>query len=133
LFYYESSDVPGRRRLVVAETLRDQVVAEFHNQLFAGHFSKEDLTEIEIVFLLARYGFIRSVSRALPVRQERRQNPALHSIPVGEPFACVGMDFTEMDESFDRNRYALVFQDYLSKWPEVYAVQIRLHQSLLDV
>jgi len=54
--------------------------------------------------------------------QERRQSPALHSIPVGEPFACVGMDFKEMDESFDRNRYTLVFQDYLSKWLEVYAV-----------
>ena len=23
--------------------------------------------------------------------QERRQNPELHSIPVGEPFACIGM------------------------------------------
>ena len=27
--------------------------------------------------------------------QERRQNPELHSIPVGEPFACIGMDFKE--------------------------------------
>jgi len=54
--------------------------------------------------------------------QERRQNPALHSIPVSEPFADVGMDFKEMDESFDKNRYALVFQDYLTKWQEVHAV-----------
>ena len=30
-----------------------------------------------------------------------------------------------MDESFDNNRYALVFQDYLSKWPEVYVVADR--------
>ena len=28
--------------------------------------------------------------------QERRQNPELHSIPVGEPFACIGMDFKWM-------------------------------------
>ena len=33
--------------------------------------------------------------------QERRQNPELHRIPVGEPFACVGMDFKEMGESYD--------------------------------
>ena len=57
--------------------------------------------------------------------QERRQNPELHSIPVGEPFACIGMDFKEMDQSFDKNQFALVFQDYLSKWPEVYPVADR--------
>ena len=51
-----------------------------------------------------------------------RKNPELHSIPVGEPFTCIGIDFKEMDESYDKNRFALVFQDYLSKWPEVYAV-----------
>ena len=28
-----------------------------------------------------------------------------------------------MDESFDKNHYALVFQDYLTKWPEVHAVE----------
>jgi len=31
------------------------------------------------------------------------------------------MDFKEMDKCFDGN-HALVFQDYLSKWPEVYPV-----------
>ena len=55
----------------------------------------------------------------------RKQNPELHSIPVGEPSACIGMDFKEMDVSFDKNRFALVFQDYLSKWPEVYPVADR--------
>ena len=62
--------------------------------------------------------------------QERRRNPELHSIPVGEPFACIGMDFKEMDESYDKNRFALVFQDYLSKWPEVYAVADRTAQTV---
>ena len=56
--------------------------------------------------------------------------PELHSIPVGETFACIGMDFKEMDESYDKNRFALVFQDYLSKWPEVYAVADRTAQTV---
>ena len=30
--------------------------------------------------------------------------------PVDEPFSCIGMDFKEMDESFNKNRFALVFQ-----------------------
>ena len=40
------------------------------------------------------------------------------------------MDFKEMDESYDKNRFALVFQDYLSKWPEVYAVVDRNAQTV---
>ena len=32
------------------------------------------------------------------------------------------MDFKEFDVSYKGNRYALVFQDYLTKWPEVYPV-----------
>ena len=35
-----------------------------------------------------------------------------------------------MDESYDKNRFALVFQDYLSKWPEVYAVADRTAQTV---
>ena len=47
----------------------------------------------------------------------------LVSIPVGGPFDCVGMDFVKLDVTQDGNRYALVFQDYSTKWPKVYALQ----------
>ena len=33
------------------------------------------------------------------------------------------MDFKELDVSVDGNCYALVFQDYLTKWPEVFPVK----------
>ena len=39
------------------------------------------------------------------------------------------MDFKELDESVDGNRYALVFQDYLTKWPEVFAVKAQAAQK----
>ena len=51
--------------------------------------------------------------------------PLLNNITVSGAFECPGMDFKEMDFSHSGNRYALVFQDYLSKWPEVYAVPDR--------
>ena len=57
--------------------------------------------------------------------QEWQKKPPLKCIPVGEPFECLGMDFKEMDVSEDGNRYALVFQDYLTKWLEVFTVQDR--------
>ena len=69
--------------------------------------------------------------------QGSRGRPPLVNIPVGGPFNCVGMDFVEMDVSQDGNRYALVFQDYLTKWPEVYALSNRKAETvakcLLDV
>lgn len=35
------------------------------------------------------------------------------------------MDFKELDVSADGNRYTLVFQDYLTKWPKVFPVKDR--------
>ena len=56
---------------------------------------------------------------------------------MGGPFDCVGMDFVELNVTQDGNRYALVFQDYITKWPEVYALSNRkaetVAQCLLDL
>ena len=62
--------------------------------------------------------------------QGTRERPALVSIPVGGPFECIGMDFVEMDRSRGGNRYALDMQDYLTKWPEVYAVPDRKAETV---
>ena len=56
----------------------------------------------------------------------------LVSIPVGGPFECVGMDFVECDESVTGNHYTLVFQDYLTKWPEVYVVDNRRAKTVAE-
>ena len=42
----------------------------------------------------------------------------------------IGMDFVELDVSKSGSRYALVFRDYLSKWPEVYALSNRKVESV---
>ena len=57
--------------------------------------------------------------------QSNRGKPPLKSIPVGGPFDMTGMDFVELNVSKSGNRYALVFQYYLSKCPEVYALSNR--------
>ena len=45
-------------------------------------------------------------------------------------FECVGMDFKEMDKSKFGNRYALVLQDYLTNWPEIYVVPDRRAETV---
>lgn len=56
---------------------------------------------------------MRSVGR--PVR------PQLTPIPVGGPFDRIGVDVLQLPKTRSGNRYCVVFMDYLTKWPEVFA------------
>ena len=47
--------------------------------------------------------------------------PSLTPIPVGEPFDRVGVDVVQLQKTRSGKRYAVVFVDYLTKWPEVFA------------
>ena len=48
--------------------------------------------------------------------------PPLTPIPVGEAFDRVGVDILQLPKTRRSNRYAVIFVDYLTKWPEVFAV-----------
>lgn len=39
------------------------------------------------------------------------------------PFDCVGVDIIKFPKSYKGNQYAVVFVDYLTKWPEVFATK----------
>ena len=132
VLYLENSDASGRRRIVVPENLKQEVLSEHHEAVFAGHFAPKRMFNriSQYYYWNGMRGDIQKVCETCIVcasaqGQERRKKPPLHCIPVGEPFQCVGMDFKEMDTSTDGNRYALVFQDYLTKWPEVFPVKDR--------
>ena len=47
--------------------------------------------------------------------------PPLTPIPVGGPFDRVGINVLQLPKTKRGNKYAVVFVDYLSKWPEVFA------------
>ena len=46
----------------------------------------------------------------------------LTPIPVAGPFDRVGVDVIQFPRSHQGNQYAVVFVDYLTKWPEVYPI-----------
>ena len=48
--------------------------------------------------------------------------PPLQPIPVGGPFHRVGVDVLQLPLTEKGNRYVVVFMDYLTKWPEAFAV-----------
>ena len=127
VLYYENSDASGRRRIVVPEKLKQEILSENHEAVFAGHFSPKRMFDklSQYYYRQGMHGDIQKVCETCIVcsstqGQERQKKPLLYCIPVGEPFQCLGMDFKEMDTSTDGNRCTLVFQDYLTKWPEVF-------------
>ena len=57
-------------------------------------------------------------------------HPPLTSIPVAGPFDRVGVDVIRFPPSQRGNKYAIVFVDYLTKWPEVFPAK---DQSALTI
>ena len=67
--------------------------------------------------------FCRSCRESATVAGVGRQSkPPLHPIPVQRPFQIVGLDIMELPKTEQGNRYIVVFQDFLTKWPLVYPV-----------
>ena len=50
----------------------------------------------------------------------RAVKPLLAPIPVAGPLDRIGVDVLQLLTSKKRNKYAIVFMDYLTKWPEVF-------------
>ena len=106
---------------------RQQLFQEAHGDAFGGH-----LREAKIAGVLSkRYwwpGMRRDIRRwceacltcaSQQVGQTVR--PPLTPIPVAGPFDRVGVDVLKFPRSASGNQYAIVFVDYLTKWPEVFA------------
>ena len=49
--------------------------------------------------------------------------PLLTPIPVSGSFDRIGVDVIQFPKSAKGNMYAVVLMDYLTKWPEVFAVK----------
>ena len=106
---------------------RERLFREAHQGAFSGH-----LRESKIHSQLSRHYWwprmrktitdwcracltCATRSPGLPIR------PPLTPIPVNGPFDRVGVDVLQLSKTRQGNCYAIVFMDYLTKWPEVYA------------
>ena len=110
ILYYESSDSPGRRRLVVPQHLWKDMI-----QYMQDISAKKLIQKLSLVYHWpGMRGYVYQkcascVTCASTQGQGRRTRPPLHSIPVHGQFYCIEMDYKEMDLSRRGNRYALVF------------------------
>ena len=58
---------------------------------------------------------------------------ALKPIPVGGPFERIGVDVLQLTPTQNGNKYAVVFMDYLTKWPEVFAVPNQSAETIAEL
>ena len=116
-----------QRRVVVPEHLRQRMLEENHRSHVGAHFSGSKLFNA-----LARHWwwegmfadvihFTRNCPECTIVTGGgKTSRPPLHPIPVQRPFQIVGVDIMELPVTTTGNRYVLVFQDHLTKWPMVF-------------
>ena len=113
-------------RVVVPESDREDLFNEARSGECGGH-----LREAKIHSQLSRHYWwpgmrhdITKWCRACLVCATRSVGkpikPSLTPIPVFGPFDRVGVDVLQLPKSSHGNRYAVVFMDYLTKWPEVF-------------
>ena len=127
ILFYSDPKQEHRLRIVVPTHLREQVLSEHHAGLTGGHFAVKKTYGA----LTRRWWWdgmyhdtVQFVSRcpqcATVTGGSRQHRPPLHPIPVSRPFQIIGVDVMEMPTTDQGNRYVLVFQDFLTKWPMVY-------------
>ena len=116
-------------RVVSPRDDREKIFQEAHARVFGAH-----LKTAKVHGELGRYFWWKGMSADIAewckscltcaTRQlsNRAVRPPLTPIPVAGPFNRMGVDVIHFPKSHSGNQYAVVFIDYLTKWPEVFPV-----------
>ena len=126
VLYYVEND--GTLRVVPPVNQRERLVNEAHSGKFGAHLGDAKVySEIKKHYWWR--GMRRDITRwtrgciVCATRSVGRAVKApLTPIPVDGPFDRIGVDVIQFPKTSRGNQYAVVFVDYLTKWPEVFAV-----------
>lgn len=120
-----------RRQLVIPRSLIDEVLYACHDDLTAGHLSfQKTYDKVQARFYWkGMYSDVESWCRscvdcATKKSPKNRPKAPLNPIPIVEaPFHRVAVDVLgPFPPTYNSNKYIIVFSDYLTRWPEVVAV-----------
>ncbi len=123
VLYHENSMFPGRWCAVVPSKMRASVLEEAHCGPFAGHLAERkvyDRLRRSVWWRGMKGTFCRSCLVCASRKGGRRTfRPPLAPIPVGDR---VAVDILQLPLTANGNCYVAVFMDYLTKWPEAFAI-----------
>ena len=126
VLYYVHSD--GTLRVIPPTESREELFQQAHGGVYGGHLRDAKVySELQHHYWWPKMrsdvhhwsqGCLTCATYCTghPVRAP------LTPIPVSGPFDRVGIDVVQLPRSSKGNQYAVVFMDYLTKWPEVFAV-----------
>ena len=113
-------------RIVPPSVDQEKLFHEVHDSVFGAHM-RDKKVHGELAkhywWPKMRSDIVKWSRGCLICASRRVGNPArppLSPIPVAGPFDRVGVDVVQFPKSRSGNKYAVVFVDYLTKWPEVF-------------
>jgi len=77
--------------------------------------------------------YYRSCEKCASRHVAKPIRPPLTPIPVKGPFDRVGVDVIKFPCSSKGNKYAVVFMNYLTKWPEVFATSDQISLTIAEL
>ena len=129
VLHFENSSFLTRWCIVVPEQLRSEVLQEAHAGCFAAHLAEKKVYDRlrRSVWWKGMKADVRRHCQSCLVCASRKGGrrtfrPPLQPIPVGGPFHRVAVDILKLPLTSSGNRYVAVFMDYLTKWPEAFAI-----------
>ena len=127
VLYFIDASRQNLRRAAVPSHLQQQIMAEIHGGVMSGHFSGNRLYKTlcrqwwwETMYRDAISYCKNCAECAIVSGTGRVQRPPLHPIPVQRAFQILEVDIMELPITKRGNRYLIVFQDFLTKWPLVF-------------
>ena len=114
VLYFIDASRQNLRRAAVPSHLQEQIMAEIHGGVMSGHFSGNRLYQDAISYCknCAECAIVSGTGRV--------QRPLLHPFPVQRAFQILEVDIMELPVTEHGNRYLIVFQDFLTRWPFVF-------------
>ena len=125
ILYILDSKQRGRLRIVVPDHLRHEIMKEYHAGEMAGHFLGLRLYKTLERRWWWQGMYTDSMAKSCPQcvvagGTVRVRKPPLQPIPVNRIFQIVGVDIMELPRTTQGNKYVVIFQDFLSKFPLVF-------------
>ena len=95
---------------MVPKQLQNGILEENYSGLMAGHFVYKKCMVLMPFLVVGRYVYQSCHNCLQCAISGRKQKPPLHLIPIQRAL-----------KTKSGNQYTIVFQDFLTKWPKVFA------------
>ena len=130
-----------RNRLAIPRSFVENCLRMCHNDMGGGHLGfKKTWPKIRDRFFWKNmyadtYRWIKSCTICAKRKSPQVEKIGLNPINVAEyPFHMMGMDILgPLKETVNGNKYIIVFTDYLTRWPEAFAIKNREAKTIAKV